>query len=149
VSGRRAGKGQSFLDIGTGSGILAIAAAKLGYQPVESLDLDPDAIRIARANARRNRVTKRVRLVCRDLARLPVAVQRKHDLICANLTADLLLAHRNRILSRLEPAGTLVLAGTLRAQFRAVERAYKESGLKLIARAAEKEWKSGAFVFRG
>ena len=47
---------QSFLDIGTGSGILAIAAAKLGYQPVHAFDFDAEAVRIARANARANRV---------------------------------------------------------------------------------------------
>jgi ribosomal protein L11 methyltransferase len=47
---------QSFLDIGTGSGILAIAAAKLGYQPVHAFDFDPESVRVARENARKNRV---------------------------------------------------------------------------------------------
>ena len=47
---------QSFLDIGTGSGILAIAAAKLGYAPVDAFDFDPEAVRVAPANARKNRV---------------------------------------------------------------------------------------------
>ena len=50
------GQAQSCLDIGTGSGILAIAAAKLGYAPVDAFDFDPEAVRIARANARRNGV---------------------------------------------------------------------------------------------
>src|ERR1051326_5781735 len=54
-------KPQSFLDLGTGSGILAIAAAKLGYRPVLALDVDPQAIRTARANARRNGA---VRIAC-------------------------------------------------------------------------------------
>ena len=53
---------QSFLDIGTGSGILAIAAAKLGYSPVEAFDNDPVAVRRARDNARRNGVAGKVRI---------------------------------------------------------------------------------------
>ena len=51
---------QSFLDIGTGSGILALAAAKLGYSLVEAFDFDPEAVAIARTNARRNRVSDKI-----------------------------------------------------------------------------------------
>ena len=63
---------QSFLDMGTGSGILAIAAAKLGYSPVQAFDFDPEAIRVSRANARRETACKnRVRPRRQDLTRLP------------------------------------------------------------------------------
>ena len=55
----------SFLDIGTGSGILAIAAAKLGFSPVHAFDFDPDSVRIARANARANGVLNQVRIMRR------------------------------------------------------------------------------------
>ena len=63
VAGRRPGEAQSCLDVGTGSGILAIAAAKLGYAPVDAFDFDPQAVRVARANARRNGVSARIRLL--------------------------------------------------------------------------------------
>ena len=53
---RRPGVPQSFLDIGTGSGILAIAAAKLGYSPIEAFDHDPAAVRVSRENVKKNRV---------------------------------------------------------------------------------------------
>ena len=56
---------RSFLDIGTGSGILAIAAAKLGYSPVHAFDFDPEAVRVARANARANGVHKKLRIARR------------------------------------------------------------------------------------
>ena len=56
VRARRPSQPQSLLDAGTGSGILAIAAAKLGYTPVHAFDFDPQALRVARANARLNRV---------------------------------------------------------------------------------------------
>jgi ribosomal protein L11 methyltransferase len=146
VEARRKDQDQSFLDMGTGSGILAIAAAKLGYRPVEAFDFDPDAIRIARGNASRNRVSRRVRFKTQDLSRLPLGPGTRHNVICANLISDLLLAERSRVLARLEPGGTLVLAGILRSQFAAVRRAYESAGLKLKARRTENEWESGAFV---
>src|SRR5579863_10069748 len=56
VAHRQSGTAQSFLDIGTGSGILAIAAAKMGYTPVQAFDFDPECVRVSRENARKNRV---------------------------------------------------------------------------------------------
>ena len=137
---------QSFLDMGTGSGILAIAAAKIGYRPVEGFDLDRTALRIARANARRNRVARQVRLTCQDVSRLPLVVNGQYDVICANLVADLLRAEKRRILRRLKPYGILVLAGITRAEFDAVRRAYEKCDLKIIARTADGEWESAAFI---
>lgn len=146
VAARRTDQDQSFLDMGTGSGILAISAAKLGYRPVEAFDFDPDAIRIARGNASTNRVSRRIRFGAQDLSRLPLRPARRHDVICANLIADLLLTERARVLARLAPGGTLVLAGILRTQFAVVQRAYESAGLQLKERRMENEWESAAFV---
>jgi ribosomal protein L11 methyltransferase len=146
VATRKESAAQSFLDIGTGSGILAIAAARLRYSPVEGFDSDPDAIRIARTNARKNGVSRRVSLDCRDLTRLPLTGPSQFDVVCANLTDDLLLAERRRILNRLRPGGRLVLAGILRSQFQAVRRAYEAIGLKLAVYQPEGDWASGSFV---
>jgi ribosomal protein L11 methyltransferase len=137
---------RSFLDIGTGSGILAIAAARLGYSPVEGFDCDADAVRIARTNARKNGVSRQVRLDSRDLMRLPAGARRRFDVVCANLTEDLLRTERRRIGSYLRPGGTLVLAGILRDQFQTVRRAYATMGLKLGVYQQEGEWASGTFV---
>lgn len=146
VAARRKNQDQSFLDMGTGSGILAIAAAKLGYRPVEAFDFDPDAVRIAKKNASRNKVSPRIRFTMEDLARQPLRPGRRYHVICANLICDLLLAERTRILARLSPGSTLVLAGILRSQFAAVRRAYESAGLKLRKHETENEWESGAFV---
>jgi len=134
---------QSFLDVGTGSGILAIAAVKLGYKPVRGFDFDPVAVRIARANAAGNRVADRVRLFCKDVA--AENSPKQYDLICANLLADLLLVQRDRLISWLKPGSRLVVAGILKSQFRNIEIAYQTVGLRQIASASEKEWKSAAF----
>jgi ribosomal protein L11 methyltransferase len=136
----------SLLDIGTGSGILAIAAAKLGYQPVEAFDIDPEAIRTARCNARRNRVERRIRFVCQDLGHLPIQSQRRFSLICANLTSDLLLSEKERFRHRLEEQGRLVLAGILVSQFAAVRKCYEGVGLNLIAQQRGRGWQSGVFA---
>ncbi len=135
----------SLLDIGTGSGILAIAAAKLGYAPVRCFDFDPESVRVAKANAAQNGVAHLVKPVRRDLTKLPLASATRYHVVCANLIFDLLLAERDRILNRLRPAGVLVLAGILQTQFAKVERAYRQAGLRLIATEVEKEWQSGAF----
>lgn len=138
----------SFLDIGTGSGILAIAAAKLGYSPVRCFDFDPESVRVAKANAAQNEVAHLVKPVRRDLTRLPLVSATRHHVVCANLIFDLLLAERERILNRLRRDGVLVLAGILQTQFAKVKRAYEQAGLRLIATEVEKEWQSGAFVRR-
>jgi ribosomal protein L11 methylase PrmA len=65
--------------------------------------------------------------------------------VCANLIYDLLIQERDRILERVSPDGTLVLAGILREQFAKVEAAFLAAGWKLVASRAVKEWRSGAF----
>ncbi len=147
VARRRWRQGQSFLDAGFGSGILAIAAAKLGYRPIDALDCDPEAIRVARANARRNRVSPRIRFRLQDLACLPLRPARKYSLVCANLTANLLLAHRRRLIAQLEPGGVLVLAGILKTEFPKVLKAFETAGLKRAGSRAAGQWRSGAFSF--
>lgn len=135
----------SFLDIGTGSGILAIAAAKLGYAPVEAFDFDPEAVRIARENARKNGASRKVHIRHEDVTQMPRRSKNKYDLVCANLISTLLVAERRRIASRLRPGGMLVLAGILKTEFASVQRAYEACGLRLVTSRAEKEWRSGAF----
>jgi ribosomal protein L11 methyltransferase len=137
----------SFLDLGAGSGILAIAAAKLGYQPVHALDFDPEAVRIARANARVNDVLNRIRITRDDVTKLPMPASRQYDLICANLISNLLIAEREKITAQLRRGGILVLAGILKSEFLKVQKAFEYCGLKLISAKSEKEWRSGSFCF--
>ena len=133
------------MDIGTGSGILAIAAAKLGYAPVEAFDLDSDAVRIARTNALRNGVAGKIRFLRQDFTRLPQRSSGKYSVICANLMANLLVNERDRILAHLQPDGVLVLAGILETEFERVRQAYEAAGLRLAGSRTQKEWRSGAF----
>lgn len=145
---RRPNTRQSMLDIGTGSGILAIAAAKLGYRPVHAFDFDPEAVRVAKANARVNGLENQLRITRGDVTKLSGRVSKQYDLVCANLISNLLIAERLQIVNRLAPGGTLVLAGILAAEFSEVQTAFENSGLRLIESRLEKEWRSGSFEFK-
>ena len=142
---RKPGQRQAFLDIGTGSGILAIAAAKLGYSPVRAMDFDAEAVRVARENARRNRV--RFEITRQDITKLPQAGRVKYDFICANLISNLLVAEMKRITGRLRAGGALALAGILKEEFSQIEMACEKAGLRLEHARTEGEWRSGVFVF--
>ena len=142
---KKGGLPPSLIDIGCGSGILAISAAKLGYAPVMAFDFDPVAVRVAQKNCRINRVEKRIVVARKDLTKVPLSSRQKYDLVCANLMAPLLIAERDRILNRLKPGGTLILAGILATEFDSVQKRYESAGLELIADRAEREWRSGRF----
>ena len=137
---------QGLLDIGCGSGILAISAIKLGYSSVTAFDFDPEAVRVARENAAANGVS--LSISQQDLTKLPRRCAEKFEVVCANLIYDLLVQERERILARLATGGTLVLAGILRKQFPEVQRAYEAAGVHLVSSRAAREWRSGAFRFQ-
>jgi ribosomal protein L11 methyltransferase len=143
VACRPSGRQASLLDLRTGAGILAIAGVKLGYKPVVPIDNDPVAVQTARANAAVNRVTGKLRIQKRDVTRL--SGSQSFDLICANLTAELLQSAASHILGQLNPGGALVLAGILDTQFEDVRKTYEQTGLKLVASERNREWRSGRF----
>ena len=134
------------LDIGTGSGILAIAASKLGYSPVVAFDFDSDAARVAKQNATINGV--RIKISRQDLKKLPASANDQFTMVCANLISNLLIEERRRIVARVSEEGMLVLAGILRTEFSKVRLAYEATGMRLVGSRAVKEWRSGAFSFR-
>jgi ribosomal protein L11 methyltransferase len=139
------GRTRAMLDMGCGSGILAISAAKLGYAPVKAFDFDPISVRVAKKNSRINRVDKKIAITEKDLTKLPLKSAEKFGLVCANLISPLLIAERKKIIQRVAPGGLLVLAGILDSEFDQVRSAYEGEGLQLIKSKAEREWKSGAF----
>lgn len=145
VRRRRIGTSQSLLDVGTGSGILAIAAAKLGYRPVHAFDFEANSVEIARVNARMNSVEGQIHFWRGDVAKLPTNRRKKFDLICANLTSDLLTAQRRRIAVQLNRGGMLVLAGILKSEFQEVRAAFEDLHLKPTASRTDNEWRSGSF----
>jgi ribosomal protein L11 methyltransferase len=138
---------QSFLDIGTGSGILAIAAAKLGYRPIKAIDYASEAVRGAKRNALRNRVDNHFQIRLGDVNRLSLKATAKYDVLCANLFYDILITNAPRIVARVKLAGTLVLSGILDNQFDEVREVFEDQGMCLDRARKQREWRSGLFVF--
>src|SRR5256885_2029189 len=123
------------LDIGTGTGILAIAAAKALRRPALASDIDPEAVAIARDNARLNGVAPLVRCLCaRGLTSRSFHARAPFDLVLANI----LLAPLTRLAAAmrrlLAPRAIVVLSGLLAAQENAALAAYRPHGLKLVRR---------------
>lgn len=146
ASARAKATPQSFLDIGTGTGVLAIAAEKLGYEPVTGFDFDPVAVRVAKENGDVNRCGI-AQFKEQDLLKLAVQTKEKHDVICANLIYDILLEGQKRIVNRLKNSGVLILAGILTTQFPQILQSYESIGMKLIRKKELGEWTSGSFRF--
>lgn len=136
---------QSLLDIGTGSGILAIAAVKLGFSPVKAFDFDPDSVQVTRENAQDNDVLDLIQITKSDLTQLKPVTRQRYDFVCANLTHDLLKSCATTIVNRVKPGGSLLLAGILKEQFPAVKKCFQALGFKQTRTQEEKEWKSGSF----
>ena len=136
---------QSMLDVGTGSGILAIAAVKLGYQPVSAFDFDPDCVRVANENTELNGVAEILKVTQDDITQVPKKPKQRYSVVCANLIYDLLIAERDRLLARVAPGGSLVLAGILETQFNLVLKAFEQVGWQMLASKVDKEWRSGTF----
>ena len=124
------------LDLGCGSGILALACAKLGVQAL-GWDLDPTAIQEAQRNARVNRLTSRLLFYIKDALRAPLP---KADLIVANLYDSLLLHLLPRLDKHRKAGTTLILSGILLGQENSVIRTGRKLGWKLQRRGRLGRW---------
>ncbi len=135
LAGRR---GARVLDIGTGSGILAVAAVKLGAAGVLAIDVDPDATAAARANVDRNDCADRVEIALTG----PEAVEGAYSLVVANLLTHTHLALRAVYARLVEPGGDLVLGGILAEEDASVAGALAPLGLALVQREVLEGWSS-------
>lgn len=128
-------RGQRVLDVGTGSGVLAIAASRLGAAHVLALDDDPDAIESARENIGLNPGAD-VTLGVMDLRR---TVLRPFDLVMANLTGALLVSAAGSLVALATTTGHLILSGFLDEEQPSVLAAFE--GCRLVQQSAEDEWR--------
>lgn len=129
------------LDLGTGSGILAIAAAKLLHQPVLASDIDFRAARVANANARLNEVARLVHAIRADgWGDRRIMRAAPFDLVFANILARPLCAMAHQLAAHLAPGGRAILAGLLNTQVNWVVSAHRRAGLRLEHRITDGAW---------
>jgi len=124
------------LDVGCGTGILGITAAKMGAQDVICLDVDKKATEIAAENASINNVEKTIRVVHKNAA----AFDKPRNLIIANLTANLLLTLREHLMNLLLPKGYLIISGIIEQDAPKIKEGFSSPPLKLHRTLREKEW---------
>jgi ribosomal protein L11 methyltransferase len=131
-------RGGRLLDVGTGTGILGIAAAKLAPGSVITMiDIDAEAIAVAAENAAINGVSHSVEIRCGEVRDQQLGA---FDLVVANLTAEVIIDSMEDLAGCLQPGGRLVLSGILNYLAEEVERALARSALKIIDRIAAGEW---------
>lgn len=129
--------GMKLLDVGTGSGILAIAAVKLGASEVLGIDIDPDAVETAKENFEGNRVEDKARAVEGDLTQ---GVDFKADIIVANLLTDLVIRFCPDAARHLEEGKVFISSGILYEKSDGVKKALEESGFEVVETLVQGEW---------
>jgi len=129
--------GDRVLDLGTGSGILAIAAARLGAGSVQALDNDPIAVKVAQANVESNGVQN---VVTVELGSLDKATG-EFDLVLVNILARVIIELAGQgLVERVRPSGLMVLAGLVVEQEAEVVAALREHNVEIVERRQEKDW---------
>ena len=128
----------SMLDVGTGSGILAVAAVKLGANTVEGVDVDPIAIEVARENCVENGVRGAVHLTTGTLE--PDALTRRYDVVVANISSQANTGLAPVFAASLSERGRLILSGILASDAAGVRATMEAEGLRLIAMRHESDW---------
>ncbi len=124
------------LDVGTGTGVLAMAAAKLGATRVMGTDNDPEAVRVAVENAAKNDMQDKIQLSGDDLPQ----ITETFDLVVANILAGPLVDMAPALTAKMAPGGRLMLSGILGTQAETVKAAYIAQGLKDVQITARDEW---------
>lgn len=127
------------LDVGTGSGVLAIAALKLGAAAVDAVDIEPVSVRAARENRDRNGVHGQLRIEAGSVgANGPF--EGTYDLVLANIIARILIELGDGLVSHVPPGGTLVLSGIIESKEEAVREFFDGRGLLFVRRSAIEDW---------
>jgi ribosomal protein L11 methyltransferase len=126
------------LDVGSGSGILALAALRLGAGQVDCLDTDAEAVRATLANAEANGLAGRVAAIQGSLPAWPAGAP--YPLVLANLVAAVLVELAPRLAAHLAPGGTLVASGIIADRQDEVETAFEAAGLHIGERLLDGDW---------
>ncbi len=126
----------SLLDVGTGSGILAIGAALLGFRSITGIDNDPEAVEVALENIALNDLAGTITALCAT----PGEVSGEFDVVVSNIQSLPLIRMADLLAARVKRGGCLILSGILTVQADDVRTAYEDRGLRLAGTRTDGEW---------
>lgn len=131
--------GMKVLDVGTGTGVLAMAAALLGAGDCLGIDIDEEAVRVARGNIEKNGLGDAVKAACGDLTE---GVDYRADIIAANLMADLVIKLAPSAAKQLSSEGIFISSGILDSKCEEVEAALRNAGFEVLSVMCDGEWRA-------
>jgi ribosomal protein L11 methyltransferase len=129
--------GCNVLDVGTGTGILGMAASLFGASEVMGIDNDQDAVTAARENVRKNHLEEKVNISGRNLGE----IEQRYQLVIANIVHDVLAALAEDLARVTKPGGTLLLSGLIHGeQTESIAHCFQAKGFTLVEQRREREW---------
>ena len=129
--------GENIIDVGTGSGILAIGAALLGAGHVLAIDIDPDAVKVAEENVQNNHVEN---IVTVQQGNLLEQVSVSCDICVANIISDVIIAFASPLMSHIRPGGLFVCSGIVNVRSDEVAEALRDAGYEILRKVNRGEW---------
>jgi ribosomal protein L11 methyltransferase len=129
--------GQSLFDVGTGSGILAIAAMRVGAAPIDAVDIEPMSIRVAAGNLDLNDAAERITL---DVGSADWATGKRYDVVVANIIARVLISIAGDLKAATKPGGLLLLSGIIESKEAETRERFDALGLELRERNQIEDW---------
>ncbi len=128
---------EEVIDVGCGTGVLSIAAAKLGAKPILALDLDEVAVESARLNIQLNHVNKRIDVMQNNLLE---HIDKKPDIIVANILAEVILSFTGDVARMLKPNGFFIASGIIQAKEDTVREALEQEGFLIEETLIQEDW---------
>ena len=133
-------EGMSLLDVGTGSGILAICGAKLGAGPCRAYDIDPMSVRVANENIRESGLEEKITCDQSDLLKQVKNIAGGYDIICANIVADIIIRMTPDVAPFMSEKTVLLASGIISERADDVVACFEDNGFKIVERAEDNGW---------
>ena len=133
-------QGMSLLDVGTGSGILAICGAKLGAVDCRAYDIDPMSVRVANENIRESGLEDRIVCAQSDLLKQAENIAGGYDVICANIVADIIIRMTPDVSPFMSEKTVLLASGIITERADDVVECFEKNGFKIVERAEDNGW---------